>query len=262
MNNSSLATLHVPAHTSNYTRGRSEKISKITVHHMAGKLSAQRCGELFQNPNRCGSAHYGIGNDGTIARYVDEENTAWTDGNWKSNCQSVTIEVSNSASGGNWKVSDAALNSLIALCADIAKRNALGKLEAGKNLTWHSMYAATACPGEYLKSKMDHIADKANNINYTKKEEIKVKITGINIPRATDYLVIYSGGSYTGTNKWGAEVALGADFVAKSDPVYGVGNMKIPKGGYVLSGHGKACNWILNNIKKGQKIDFTISVKG
>jgi hypothetical protein len=40
--------------------------------------------------------------------------------------------------------------------------------------------------------------------------------------------------------------------------VYGVGNMAIPSGGYVLSGHGKNSDWILKNIKKGQKINLTV----
>ncbi len=260
MSNSSLASLKLPAHTANYTRGRSERITKITIHHMAGVLSAKQCGELFQNPNRSGSAHYGIGNDGTIAQYVDEADTAWTDGNWISNCRSVTIETSNSARGGDWRVSGEALESLIKLCADIAKRNSLGRLVAGQNLTWHSMYAATACPGEYLKSKMEYIAARANAINYTE-EDIKVKLDGINTQRKTDYLVLYTGKATTGTNKWGSEVALSADLVATASPVYGVGNIKIPTGGYVLSGHGKNADWVLENIKKGTKIGFSVGIE-
>ena len=49
--------------------------------------------------------------------------------------------------------------------ADIAKRNGLGKLVPGENLTWHSMFASTDCPGPYLLSKMQYIADEANKIN-------------------------------------------------------------------------------------------------
>ena len=258
MSNSALAKVKVPAYSGNYTKGRSKKITKITIHHMAGVLTAKRCGELFQAVGRKGSSHYGIGNDGTIALYVDEANTAWTDGNWDSNCQSVTIETSNSASGGDWKVSDKALNSLIKLCADIAKRNGLGKLVKGKNLTWHSMYSATSCPGPYLLSKMDYIAERANEINYPKKEEKDVIINGINSLRLTDQLIIYNIGSHTGTNKWGVEVAFDKNCVAVGDPVYGKGNMQIPAGGFVLSGHNKAGEWILENIKKGMKLEISI----
>lgn len=167
MSHSPLAGLSVPADPSNYTAGRpGGSIEKITVHHMAGVLSAERCGQIFQNPGRNGSSHYGIGVDGEIAVYVEEENTAWTDSNWNSNIHSVTIENSNSDTGGDWPVSDATYNSLIKLVADIAKRNGLGKLVPGQNLTWHSMYASTTCPGDYLRARMDDIANKANEINY------------------------------------------------------------------------------------------------
>ena len=163
MSNSSLATINIPA--THYSKGRSgRKIEMITIHHMAGVLSAKQCGSIFQG-NRQASSHYGIGNGGEIAQYVDEANTAWANGHWDSNCKAVTIETSNSSTGGGWAVGDKALNSLIKLVADIAKRNNLGKLVKGKNVTWHRMYCATTCPGEYLLSKMDYIVEQANAIN-------------------------------------------------------------------------------------------------
>lgn len=166
MSYSPLAGAYIPANPGNYTAGRpGGGIVKITVHHMAGVLSAERCGQIFQTPGRGGSAHYGVGFGGEIACYVEEENTAWADSNWNSNIHSVTIETSNSANGGDWPVSDASYESLIKLVADIAKRNGLGTLVPGQNLTWHSMYAATSCPGDYLRARMDDIAARANAIN-------------------------------------------------------------------------------------------------
>lgn len=165
MSNSALATVKVPAHPSNYTKGRNTKITDITIHHMAGVLSAEQCGNIFARAGRNGSSHYGIGNGGEIGQYVDESDTAWTNSNWPSNCRSVTIETSNRATGGDWPVGDAAYNSLIKLVADIAKRNGLGTLVAGKNLTWHSMFAATTCPGDYLRARISDIAAQANKIN-------------------------------------------------------------------------------------------------
>ena len=166
MSNSSLVNVKVPAHSGNYTVGRSgRKIEAITIHHMAGVMSAEQCGKVFQAVGRGGSSHYGIGNDGRIGLYVDESNTAWTNSNWDANCKSVTIETSNSSTGGSWKVGDKALNSLIKLVADIGKRNNLGTLVKGKNVTWHSMFTATTCPGAYLLSKMDYIIAEANKIN-------------------------------------------------------------------------------------------------
>lgn len=167
MNNSSLATEKYLAHSSNYTKGRSKPISKITIHHMAGVLSAKECGSIFQREGRKGSSNYGIGKNGEIAVYVNECDTSWCDSNWDSNCKSVTIETSNSSTGGDWLVSDNVLNSLIKLIADIGKRNNLGILVKGQNVTWHRMYANTICPGEYLLSKMDYIISEANKINNT-----------------------------------------------------------------------------------------------
>lgn len=174
MSNSSLATKKYMAHSNNYSTGRSgRKIEKVTVHHMAGVLTAKQCGSIFQNGNRQASSNYGIGKNGEIALFVDEANTSYADANWDSNCKSVTIECSNNKTGGDWTVSDTVLNSLIKLVADIFKRNNLGKAVKGKNVTWHSMYAATACPGNYLKSKMDYIVDEVNKILDGKASETK-----------------------------------------------------------------------------------------
>ena len=164
MSNSSLTQIIVPADEGNYTKGRSGRsIEAITIHHMAGRLTAKQCGRIFQAKGRYGSSHYGVGYDGSIANYVDEEDTAWTNSNWDSNCKSVTIETSDN--DNSWYVNDITLNALIKLVADIAKRRNLGTLVPGKNLTWHSMFTNTTCPGNYLRSKMQYIADEANKIN-------------------------------------------------------------------------------------------------
>lgn len=163
---SPLATEAYPAYEGNYSGPDARtNITAITIHHMAGVLSAEQCGGIFQRPGRNGSSHYGIGVDGEIAWYVDEDCVAWTNSNWPSNQCSVTIENSNCDTGGEWPVSDATLNSCIKLVADIAKRNGLGHLVPGQNLTWHSMFASTSCPGDYLRDRIQYIADEANKIN-------------------------------------------------------------------------------------------------
>lgn len=173
MSKSSLVDVNVPAYEGNFTYGRDgRKIEAITIHHMAGRLTAENCGRIFQQEGRCGSSHYGIGYDGKIAQYVDESNTAWTNSNWDSNCKSVTIETSDN--DNSWYVNDTTLNSLIRLVADIAKRNNLGTLVKGRNVTWHSMYANTDCPGAYLLSKMDYIITEANKLNNIKLKDSDV----------------------------------------------------------------------------------------
>lgn len=174
MSKSSLVQVVVPADEENYSKGRSgRKIEQICLHHMAGRLTAEQCGRIFQAKGRYGSSHYGVGYDGSIANYVDEEDTAWTNSNWDSNCKSITIEISDN--DNSWYVNDITLNAVIKLVADIANRRGLGILVPGKNLTWHSMFTNTTCPGDYLRSKMQYIADEANKIN--SEEPIKEKTT-------------------------------------------------------------------------------------
>lgn len=167
MSYSPLACKFIPAYEGNYNKNRKawgqDKITEICIHYMAGNCSIETLGEIWQTPGRNGSSTYGIGSDGRIACYVDENDIAWCNSNWDSNVRSASIETANLQPDS--KVTDAALNSLIRLVADIAKRNGMGTLVKGKNVTWHSMYTSTSCPGSYLLSKMDYIVDQANRIN-------------------------------------------------------------------------------------------------
>ena len=264
MSNSKLVTVNVPAYSGNYTKNRGlqwtdtgyASITMITIHHMAGVLTAAQCGTIFQTPGRCGSSHYGIGYDGSVGLYVNESDVAWTNSNWDSNCHAVTIEASNCSIGGSYPVNDVTYNKLIQLVADIAKRNNLGKLVAGKNLTWHSMYAATGCPGDYLHERVEDIAAKANNINYNKPVPTTnyYPIDGVNKPRYDDQLIIYTkGGTSTGTNDYGYEVIVNSSGIATIDPTFS-GNHKVPEDGMVVSGHGVAGQWMKNKIKKGDSL--------
>ena len=151
----------------NSTNPRQDSIRKITIHHMAGNMSVESCGELFANPNRQASANYGIDSSGRVGMYVEECNRAWTSGNADNDNQAVTIEVANDGGAEtNWHVSDTALAKLIDLCVDICRRNNIPSLNftgnANGNLTMHCYFQATACPGPYLKSKFAYIADEVN----------------------------------------------------------------------------------------------------
>ena len=225
MANSPLAKEKYLAHKDNYTDGRSKKITEICIHHMAGVLSAKQCGKLFQKKGREGSSNYGIGKNGEIAVYVNESDTAWCNSNWNSNCRSISIETSNNKTGGNWTVSDKVLKSLIALVADIAKRNKMGKLIKGKNVTWHSMYINTICPGKYLLSKMDYIISEANKINGIGTTNTKpTTITSTSSKKGT--LTVNSG-------SWNVRKGAGTN--------YGV--VKVVKGGTKLNYYGTSNGW-------------------
>ena len=145
---------------------RNNSIRKITIHHMAGNLSVEQCGNIFADRNRQASSNYGIGSDGRVGLYVDEANRSWCSSNGDNDHQAVTIEVANDVIGGNWHVSDVALAKLIDLCVDICERNHIDRLvftgNASGNLTLHKYFAATACPDPYLESKMPYIAEEVN----------------------------------------------------------------------------------------------------
>lgn len=163
---SELTNKIVEANANNYTQGRrGYKVCKITPHHMAGVLSGEQCAKMFQNASRQASANYCIGNDGEIVLSVAEENRAWTSANQENDCQAITIEVSNCESGGDWRVSDVAWNSLVKLCIDICKRYNFKLTYDGTkngNLTRHNMFVATSCPGPYLQGRFQELADTVN----------------------------------------------------------------------------------------------------
>lgn len=159
----------------NCNKPRKGKISKITIHHMAGNLSVETCGRVFSGKRKA-SSNYGIGSDGRVGMYVEEKNRAWTSSNAANDNVAVTIEVANDGGAKtNWHVSDTALRKLIDLCVDICRRNGIQRLNytgnKNGNLTRHNMFAATTCPGPYLQSKFPYIAEEVNKILEGKNEE-------------------------------------------------------------------------------------------
>lgn len=164
MSNSSLVN-HV--HLSpNYTAMSNKKNEVIVIHHMAGKLTVEQCGNVFAPASRKASSNYGVDGNGRIGLYVEEKNRSWATSSRAIDSRAITIEVANSVAGGNWPVSDKAMTSLINLCVDICKRNGIKKLnytgDKSGNLQMHRWYAPTGCPGEYLASKFPYIANEVN----------------------------------------------------------------------------------------------------
>lgn len=143
------------------------KITKITVHHMAGKMDPAACARMHLEGERNSSANYYIGNDGKIILGVEESRRAWTSSSPANDYLAITIEVANSQNGEPWPVSDAAYKSLIDLCTDICVRNGIKALnftgDKNGNLTMHRYFSKTACPGTYLAERFPEIAKKVND---------------------------------------------------------------------------------------------------
>lgn len=184
MSNSSLVTY--TKISPNKSSPRNHVIDTITIHHMAGNLSVETCGNVFAQSSRQASSNYGIGSDGRIALYVDEGDRSWCSSNRANDHRAVTIEVANDGGAPDWHISDAALNSLIKLCADICKRNKIKKLlwkgdkslvgQVDKqNMTVHQWFYATACPGPYLYKSLGKVATEVNKLLEEKKVMYRVR---------------------------------------------------------------------------------------
>lgn len=170
MSNSSLATVTQisPNKTKRTYRnsGSTGKISKITIHHTAGVISAQSCLAWFARSSTQASSNYVIGHDGTIGLSVPEDYRSWCSSNGDNDNIAVTIELSNSKTGDPWPVSDHVIERCIELCVDICKRNGMpGLVYNGTKtgtLTRHDNFTQKVCPGPYLGGKLSYIAAEVN----------------------------------------------------------------------------------------------------
>lgn len=172
----------------NKTVNRKHAIDTITIHCVVGQVTVERLGEIFADPNRNASSNYGVGKDGRIGMYVEEKDRSWCSSNAANDHRAVTIEVA-SDSKHPYAVTDAAYNGLIALVADICKRNGKKKLiwfgDKTKTLAYtpkkdemvmtvHRWFANKSCPGDYLYNLHGQIAAEVNKLlNDTVKEETK-----------------------------------------------------------------------------------------
>lgn len=157
----------------NKSTPRNHKIDTITIHCMAGQLTIEACGNIFAASSAQASSNYGVGKDGRIALYVDEDDRSWCSSDRDNDNRAVTIEVA-SDSFHPYAVSDDAYKATIKLVADICKRNGIKKLvwstdkatrinhANGANMTVHRDFANKACPGDYLYNRMGDIAAKVN----------------------------------------------------------------------------------------------------
>ena len=247
----------------NRTSPRNHKIDTITIHCVVGQCSVGTLGSTFASKSRQASSNYGIGYDGKIGLYVEEGDRSWCSSNADNDNRAVTIEVA-SDTYHPYAVTDQAYAALIDLCTDICKRNGIERLvwstnkndrinhKNGCNMTVHRDYANKSCPGEWLYSRHGEIASEVNKRlqpasggaqKAPARKASYYVLSGTDVGRGTDKLIRYTRGR-TGTNQYGWETAVDKNGIIQSDPVYGEGNMEVPAGGYVLSGHGEAGKWL------------------
>jgi hypothetical protein len=202
MSFSKLATVFIPS--PNRNKQRTEKVIYFTPHCMVGQMTAKRCGELFARSSYQASSNYGIGTNGEIAGYVDEEDRSWcTSSAWNDN-RAITVECASDTKhpyAMNQKVWDA----LVALGVDICQRYGKNKMlwfndkKTTLNyipksdemvITVHRWFAAKACPGDWLYNRLGKFADEVNaKLSKSTVEVNKIAEypkTGIDIPTEDD----------------------------------------------------------------------------
>ena len=175
----------------NHSGQRKQKIDMITIHCVAGNATVEVIGQIFAPTSRQASSQYGIGSDGRIGMYCEEKNRSWCTSSNKNDQRSITIEVANDSGGPLWHVSDAAMDSLIKLCADICRRNGIEELRwqnkkelwgqvDKQNMSVHQWFANKACPGQYLLEKHNYIVQEVNKL-LKGEEVIELKMTKVEL---------------------------------------------------------------------------------
>ena len=158
---------------------RNHKIDTITIHCVVGQCSVETLGNEFARESKEASSNYGIGYDGRIGMYVEEKDRSWCSSNSENDNRAITIECASDTTHP-YAINDKVYKALIELCTDICKRNNIKELKwkADKkligqvdkqNMTVHRWFAAKACPGDYIYSRLGKIASEVNaKLNGTK----------------------------------------------------------------------------------------------
>ena len=158
----------------NHSGKRTHSIDRITPHCVVGQLSAESICGCFTSTSRQASCNYGIGTDGRVSLCVEEKNRSWCSSSNSNDQRAVTIECASDMKAP-YAMNSKVYNSLIKLCTDICKRNGkkkllwLGSKSKALNyspksdemvLTVHRWFANKSCPGDWLYSRLDDLAEK------------------------------------------------------------------------------------------------------
>ncbi|MUK87398.1 family 10 glycosylhydrolase [Ornithinibacillus sp. L9] len=85
-------------------------------------------------------------------------------------------------------------------------------------------------------------------------------IHGFDQSRGTNQLIIYTpeNNDVAPVNRWGIDVVVENDTVVDiiDQAITGAEEVPVPENGYVVSGHGEARQWILDNVEVGEQLDI------
>jgi hypothetical protein len=145
-----------------------QPINGVVIHHVAGTNGLK----YVANANtRNSHPTYHIASSGAVTGIVSPDRRPYSTGGTP-DPNAVAFEIDNSSVGGDWPISEAALDALIDVIVYHASQSPRAGKGFAKNLpavkqseffiAWHSQYKATACPGPFVMSRLDYIVDQCN----------------------------------------------------------------------------------------------------
>jgi peptidoglycan hydrolase-like protein with peptidoglycan-binding domain len=143
-------------------------INGVVIHHVAGTNGLNY---VANENSRNSHPTYHIANNGAVTGIVNPERRPFSTAG-QPDPSAVTFEIDNSSTGGDWPISPAALESLIDVIVFHGSqspragkgfaKNIKGQTQQEFFIAWHQQYVATACPGPFVISQLDHIVAECN----------------------------------------------------------------------------------------------------
>lgn len=130
------------------------KKTGVTFHHNAGRLSHEGVLNVWQT--RPASAHFDVDRAGAVCQYVKVNEYAWACASGEGNRKTISIEMANSSTGGNWPVSETTWKSAARLAGWLFAR-VIGHRPSRSNVYFHHDWASTSCAGPYMDSVEDEL---------------------------------------------------------------------------------------------------------
>ncbi len=174
------------AHSSNFTKGRKQKIEFLVIHYTAnnGDLAKGNC-NYFKSPNRNASAHYFV-DEKEIWQSVEDNDTAWHCGTsgkyYHSECRNdnaIGIELcSEKDSKGNYYFNNETINNTIELTKMLMKKYNIPTT----NILRHYDITRKICPAPFVnnitnwqnfKNKLEEEKYMLVNRNYSYNGKVK-----------------------------------------------------------------------------------------
>lgn len=136
----------------NFTKGRKKTIKGIVLHTIVGTDSSAIA--WFKNPASQVSAHYVIGNDGSVTQMVKDEDTAWHAGRTSNNTtifsgnpNDETIGIEHDDGGDPNSIrSDALYNASQSLVRDLCTKHGI-PMDREHIVGHREIYGVKSCPG-------------------------------------------------------------------------------------------------------------------